>query len=126
MTSSITLGALAIHSWAFATVLPHNVMVGGNIEDEACPATGVPKYASAKVFARPDGTADIVAQIQARNFFYICETVQNRTWTGIVFRENPASQIDCMVSRPVITRSIYQGPCAQGWIKTELVEPYAE
>lgn len=89
----------------------------------ACNAAGVTRNLEAgqviPVRSAPFDTAPETGQLPAGGRFFICSRSHDQKWFGIVFG---GDLVACGLSRPVMTRQAYPGPCGSGWVSSPFVK----
>jgi len=94
------------------------VMVGGEVEFDACGATGIVVGLDPQgdnflaVRAGPGSKYKTIDKISGGQSYSDCD--RHGKWVGIVYSNDP--QVDCGVGTPIATRQPYSGPCKSGWV----------
>ena len=102
-------------------VMSMPVMVGGQVELDACTSIGRSNGAViVRVAPRPTARAtDTLAQA---HLIWICAQRGESNWYGIVYgpiaqsRSATGLPPSCGVDAPVATSRAYRGPCKSGWV----------
>jgi hypothetical protein len=69
----------------------------------------------------PFDSAEEIDRLPAGAEFFICSRSHDQRWFGIVYDSGGVAAERCGVSAPVGRRSNYEGPCAAGWVPSNLV-----
>jgi hypothetical protein len=106
-----------------------NVEVGLDGPDfDACGSSGRPKGLDPDgdnflaVKAAPSLNSERLDQLGPGDEFYMCQSVQQGRWTGIVYSTGGGLSARCGVTSPVQRRRAYSGPCKSGWVYSKYVE----
>jgi len=68
------------------------------------------------VRAAPFDQAAAIDQLAPGSEFFICSRSTDQRWFGIVYDEGGQASDRCGVSAPLARRTVYEGPCAAGWV----------
>lgn len=96
---------------------------------DACSAAGTSRHIAPgeglQVRAAPFETAATSGSIAAGARFFVCTRSHDQRWFGVVYEEGGTLSPGCGVSRPIIERRAYDGPCRSGWISSAFVKVIA-
>ena len=73
------------------------------------------------VRAAPFDPAEEIDRLPAGAQFFICSRSHDQRWFGIVYDSGGIAAERCGVSAPIGRRTNYEGPCAAGWVPSNLV-----
>ncbi len=69
----------------------------------------------------PFDSAEEIDRLPEGGEFFICARSHDQRWFGIVYDSGGVAAARCGVSAPVARRRNYEGPCAAGWVPSNLV-----
>ncbi len=73
------------------------------------------------VRAAPFDPAEEIDRLPEGAQFFICSRSHDQRWFGIVYDSGGIAAERCGVSAPIGRRTNYEGPCAAGWVPSNLV-----
>ena len=97
----------------------------------ACNAAGTTRKIDAaggellQIRTAPFEVAEEAGSLPAGGRFFICSRSHDQRWIGIVYTEAGDLSHACGVSRPVVSRRPYEGPCRSGWVSSAFVKQIA-
>jgi hypothetical protein len=107
------------------------VMVGGNLEFDACGSIGVPKGLNPKgdnflaLKSAPNLPAKRKAKLRPGQNFILCDRSADDQWLGVVVPLGKQTISDCGLGGGIAKRQAYRGPCMQGWVMAKYVQEIA-
>jgi hypothetical protein len=118
---------LIVAGIAVASERPVPVMLGGDLDFDACQVIGAVKGLDPRgdgflaVRAGPEAHYKMLDQLNNGQLLYICDSKGD--WLGVVYDADP--ERDCGVGTPWAEREPYTGPCKSGWVHGRYVEELA-
>lgn len=106
------------------------VMVGGEVELDACPSIGViiPLRKGGDGFvavrAAPSVKAQMLDKLKPGRELILCDDSADGKWMGVVYAD-PSAGTDCGLATSMARRAPYAGPCRSGWVARRFVKVIA-
>jgi len=104
------------------------VRVGGETEFDACGSwaavSGLKPGGDGFLAVRGGpGTGHAMRdRLREGDAFFVCGASADGKWFPIVYPRKGQDASDCGVSSPIARATVYRGPCAWGWVRSDWVQ----